>query len=568
MRAKASVSGGGGCFDTSRSMMTGFGSGVSMRTFGVCKFFSALIAFAAMPGIAQAALVISKAPTSNVNCAAGVCTAVAADAVLNVKDLKTLLKANDLKVESGSAAQDIAFNATLNWTKPHRLTLDAFRSITFIQPVTAEGTGAVTLITNDGGTGGDYSFVDKGKLAFWDLSSSLIINGVGFTLVGDIATLANDIAATPSGAYALARGYDASADGVHKGAPIRTSFIGTFEGLGHSISNMIIRSRDGAGTSLGLFAVSAGTIRDINIEGANVTVLSSLYGWEVGALVGINDGNIVGSSANGGEVQEQSPESGNFGGLVGLNNGLVDRSGATIAVAGVISGGLVAANEGQIINSSAAGSIAGAAFAGGLVGINERQITNCHATGAVTSHRNVGDRGYNYIGGLVGWNHEGQISQSFAAGDAFGIDHSILGGLTGWNSRGVISQAYSLSSATSEKGEKIGGLLGLNDAGSRITEVYSIGWIMGGLHAVMGGLVGVDHAREGRIKNGYWDMETSGITNPSQGAGDPPNDPGITGLTDAQLKSGLPAGFDPAIWGQNAAINSGYPYLLANPPPQ
>ena len=42
----------------------------------------------------------------------------------------------------------------------------------------------------------------------------------------------------------------------------------------------------------------------------------------------------------------------------------------------------------------------------------------------------------------------------------------------------------------------------------------------------------------------------------------------LTGLTDAQLKSGLPAGFDPAVWGQSAGINNGYPYLLSNPPPQ
>jgi hypothetical protein len=42
---------------------------------------------------------------------------------------------------------------------------------------------------------------------------------------------------------------------------------------------------------------------------------------------------------------------------------------------------------------------------------------------------------------------------------------------------------------------------------------------------------------------------------------------GTTGLRDRELKSGLPVGFDPAIWGQNPNINNGYPYLLANPPP-
>ena len=68
------------------------------------------------------------------------------------------------------------------------------------------------------------------------------------------------------------------------------------------------------------------------------------------------------------------------------------------------------------------------------------------------------------------------------------------------------------------------------------------------------------------IDNTYWDLNTSGIGDPTRGAGNVSNDPGITGLTDAQLKSGLPAGFDSKIWAQNAGINHGYPYLIANPP--
>ncbi len=63
------------------------------------------------------------------------------------------------------------------------------------------------------------------------------------------------------------------------------------------------------------------------------------------------------------------------------------------------------------------------------------------------------------------------------------------------------------------------------------------------------------------------DLDTSGVSNPGQGAGQPANDPGITGLSDAALKSGLPSGFDPSVWGQSPGINNGYPYLLANPPP-
>jgi hypothetical protein len=37
-------------------------------------------------------------------------------------------------------------------------------------------------------------------------------------------------------------------------------------------------------------------------------------------------------------------------------------------------------------------------------------------------------------------------------------------------------------------------------------------------------------------------------------------------LTSKQLKSGLPAGFDPTIWAEDPKINKGFPYLIANPP--
>ena len=70
----------------------------------------------------------------------------------------------------------------------------------------------------------------------------------------------------------------------------------------------------------------------------------------------------------------------------------------------------------------------------------------------------------------------------------------------------------------------------------------------------------------GSISSTYWDLDTSGVSDHAEGAGNIPNDPGITGLTDAQLKSGLPHSFDPKIWGSNPNINDGYPYLRANPP--
>jgi hypothetical protein len=36
---------------------------------------------------------------------------------------------------------------------------------------------------------------------------------------------------------------------------------------------------------------------------------------------------------------------------------------------------------------------------------------------------------------------------------------------------------------------------------------------------------------------------------------------GVTGQSDAQMKSALPSGFRPKIWGQDPNLNNGYPYL-------
>lgn len=76
-----------------------------------------------------------------------------------------------------------------------------------------------------------------------------------------------------------------------------------------------------------------------------------------------------------------------------------------------------------------------------------------------------------------------------------------------------------------------------------------------------GGVVG---AYPGSFSDVYWDTDTSGI--PSDGVGNDPNEPGVTGLSNAQLTSGLPAGFDPTVWAENPNINGGRPYLIANPP--
>src|SRR6185437_3626133 len=126
-------------------------------------------------------------------------------------------------------------------------------------------------------------------------------------------------------------------------------------------------------------------------------------------------------------------------------------------------------------------------------------------------------------GGAIGQMSGGRISDTYATGMVMGIGSAPAGGLIGIRSRAddgsnaVVSRSYSTSTVSSGSGAPVGGSIGQDQA-------------------------------SGGITNDYWDLDTSGVSNPHQGAGNVQDDPGITGLTDAQLKSGLPAGFDPKVW--------------------
>lgn len=247
----------------------------------------------------------------------------------------------------------------------------------------------------------------------------------------------------------------------------------------------------------------------------------------------------------------------NGGDLVGANSGTIDGSFADGDVPS--GGGLVGLNQGLVVNSHASGKT----HCGGLVCTNNGTIQNSYATGAVS-----GDQG----GGLVGVSN-GLISSSYATGSVTVDYENWAGGLVGLlQAPGIVRNSYSTGSVSGgQNDEGNGGLIGENfdnpESRCVIENSYAIGSVSGsGFYN--GGVVGVDDGKPDNndYNNVYWDLDTSGISNPSQGAGSFPNDPGIAGLSDTQLKSSLPAGFDPAVWGQNPNVNNGYPFLLALPP--
>jgi hypothetical protein len=542
---------------------------------------------------ASADVSISNKPTQNMSCEAGVCTATAQKAVLNVGDLQAMLASADVTVKTGSLSKDIDIDQPLTWASTNRLTFDAQHSVIVKKPMTITGTGGLTITVSDGGKRGEFTIEQKGSVHFWDQASVLVINGISYKLVSDIAALAADVADSPGGAYALASNYDATKDGQYSAAPIEVPFSGTFLGLGNNILNLHILD-EASGHNVGLFATSSGLIADVRLikarvqgrdhqtlgglVGSNSGTLSNDYasgafraaqfsdGTQIGALAGYSTGHIVNSMSSGKVTLDGG--NGSVGGLVGSNDqGIVNRSGSIASVACGPSdycGGLIGLSDGPVSNSHTSGMTfsSGGSVVGGLIGdaYDAGTVTLSYAVGTVVTGE------FGTVGGLVG-GCQTSITSSFATGpvsDGSSGGDVYAGGLVGYsNSSGVITNSYATGAVSVYSGE-MGGLAGHNTG--KITSAYSTGHLASrGGAPYVGGLVGYDNSSAG-ISNAYWDLGTSGVSDPAEGAGYPSNDPGITGLTTDQFKSELPNGFDSKIWGEKKRFNNGYPYLLANPP--
>ncbi len=217
----------------------------------------------------------------------------------------------------------------------------------------------------------------------------------------------------------------------------------------------------GGGATGGLVAQNVGMISSSHAA-VTVTSTETCGGTcSIGGLVGenittaTNTGTILSSYATGAVATSSSGF--NLGGLVGLNEGNVGRSYATGDVTGDQQlGGLVGYNVGTISQSYATGKVTETLYSGqigGLVGENNGSITESYATGETTA---TDPTVPNFAGGLVGVNNSvGLISQSYAVGlvDTAGIGccSPSVGGLIGFNSNsspsGVLNSYWNTDTA-------------------------------------------------------------------------------------------------------------------------
>ena len=132
---------------------------------------------------------------------------------------------------------------------------------------------------------------------------------------------------------------------------------------------------------------------------------------------------------------------------------------------------------------------------GGLAGENDGSISSCYSTGTVSSSSPYSFSPFSFVGGLVGENIGGSISNCYST----------------------------CSCSVTSSFNPIGGLVGENDGS--ISNCYSTGTVSGDPNSAnFGGLVGMSY---GNVVGSFWDTQTSGQTFSVEGIG----------LTTAQMKT-------------------------------
>ena len=309
--------------------------------------------------------------------------------------------------------------------------------------------------------------------------------------MGHNFVLANDIT--------LERGWKVL--GLSSTSAADVPFTGTFDGNNHTISGL--HSVQDDYSNIGLFAVNAGTIKDLKVEA------NQMEGWsEVGTVAGINQAG------------------------------------------GVLSNVHVQANYVGALSKGSAGG-----YAGGLVGRNNGTITGCSAT-VTGSGLTRGVVAYNYAGGLVGGNW-GTIEESYAmAGINAGYKNYIdqgrtsayyAGGFAGGNV-GTIRNCYVIATDYIVGVQRVGGFVAFNGSNGQIISSYVVpnNWVYGG-QTYTSISIGKN---DGSTTNCYAVSTTPGTVN------------GFNRISSADLQNGTGvSGFDTSIWSFAAGE---YPDLINN----
>ena len=265
-----------------------------------------------------------------------------------------------------------------------------------------------------------------------------------------------------------------------------SSFRGTFDGDGHTISGIYIN--DSSTIHQGLFGnISDGTIKNVGVTDSYIS-----GGDRVAGIVGIANSSTIENCYNSGTIKGNDQ----VGGIVGYsrectvrnchNDGLIN--------ANDYSGGVVAYddNYSSITNCNNTGAIKAAHYVGGIVGNLASIIINCFNTGEVTA--------LNYAaGGIAGiCGDTSTIKACFNTGNVYANEY-YAGGIAAFTSD-RIQLSYNCGNVTSSGGS-IGGIIGL--LRGTVENCYNAGDVTGTNN--VGGVVGMETGAT--VTNCYYDKQ-------------------------------------------------------------
>jgi hypothetical protein len=279
----------------------------------------------------------------------------------------------------------------------------------------------------------------------------------GYKLINSLTDL-QKIALDLSGIYALGKDIDASATDLSSRSiasggvdfsPLgsaATPFSGQFDGMGHVIGHFSQQENYSPSDtrSTGLFGEigNTGVVRNVGMTNSLLTAFQDAdfndpITITYGIIAGRNEGLITNVYTTG---NRGAPHYGNvpIGGLVGVNDGVIERSWSSAGGYGAgLAGGLAGINTGQIVQSFSTSDVGGGVFIepGGLVGSNSGTISQSYAAGGVL--------GLSAAGGLA-FSNTGVIEQSFATGPVLGPSYQgpgygTYGGIVAYGAGGTIA---------------------------------------------------------------------------------------------------------------------------------
>ena len=217
-----------------------------------------------------------------------------------------------------------------------------------------------------------------------------------------------------------------------------SSYTGTFDGGGHTITGLTVTGSD---QYAGLFGYidKVGTVKNVVLEDVQITSDNS---------------------------------SGYAGGVAGDSWGTIENCSVSGSVSGTTFAGGVVGSQwgGSITGCNSSATVKGVIFAGGIAGETNSgaSLTGCYATGDVT----VENDGTNnsHAGGVVGYNGGGTLTACYATGSVTGSGSGTIyvGGVTGSNNLGTLTACYHAKRNINGPNGTTGGVVGRNFKDSMI----------------------------------------------------------------------------------------------------